>query len=84
VVLAHVITVDDNMTTLLDTDGRVIFVPNERIVSQTLCPGAEEVPMSTIAVRGWPVEQTALEWLAPPRPVVTVDARCQGRVPPRG
>jgi hypothetical protein len=79
VVLAHVITVDDRMTTLLDSGGRVQFVPNGRIVSQTLCPGSEDVPASQIEVRGWPVEQTALEWLAPPPPSTPPDPRCQGR-----
>jgi hypothetical protein len=79
VVLAHVITVDDRMTTLLDSAGRVQFLPNGRIVSQTLCPTSEEVPASEIEVRGWPVEQTALEWLAPPPPPAPADPRCQGR-----
>lgn len=80
VVRAHVIAVDDRMTTLLDTGGRVRFVPNGQVVSQTLCPGPEdEAPASRIEVRGWHVEQSALEWLAPPRPVDPVDPRCQGR-----
>ncbi len=79
VVLAHVLTVDDRVTTLLDSGGRVHFLPNSRIVSQTLCPGSEDVPASDVEVRGWHVEQTALAWLAPPRPQVPADSRCQGR-----
>ena len=79
VIRGHVITVDDRMTTLLDADGSVRFVPNEQVRSKTLCPESRNVPASTVEVHGWPVEQTALEWIAPvprPRPA---DPRCQGR-----
>jgi hypothetical protein len=80
VVRAHVITVDDRTTTVLDMRGRVMFVPNDRVVSRALCPTtAGEAPVSTVAARGWHVEQTALEWLAPAPPVDERDPRCQGR-----
>jgi hypothetical protein len=80
IVRAHVITVDDRLTTLLDTRGQVIFVANAEIVSQALCPAArDDAPASRIEVRGWHVEQSALEWLAPAPPAVPDDPRCQGR-----
>jgi len=80
VLRAHVITVDDRTTTVLDMRGRVRFVPNDRVVSRALCPAtARDAPVSTVAARGWHVEQTALEWLAPAPPVDEQDPRCQGR-----
>jgi hypothetical protein len=79
VVRAHVIAVDDRMTTLLDTRGRVLFVPNADVLSQALCPGATDAPASEVLVRGWHVELSALQWLAPAPPPVPADPRCQGR-----
>jgi hypothetical protein len=75
----HVITVDDRMTTLLDRQGTVRFVPNDQLVSKTLCPEADQAPFSVVTVHGWPVEQTSLEWLTPVLPPAKVDPRCQGR-----
>jgi hypothetical protein len=75
----HAITVDDRMTTLLDKKGTVRFIPNDQIVSKTLCPEDSQVPYSVVVVHAWPVEQTALAWLtATPEPVLA-DPRCQGR-----
>ena len=75
----RVITVDDRMTTILDGRGIVRFVPNDRIRTKTLCAESDEVPFSVVSVRGWPVEQPALEWLAGRRPPAPTDPRCQGR-----
>lgn len=77
--LGRVLNVDDRMTTLIDADGTVRFVPNDRVRSQTLCPETEQVPYSTVGVRGWQVEETALEWAMPRRPPADPDPRCAGR-----
>jgi hypothetical protein len=37
-------------------DGRVTFVPNDDVRSETLCPEPESGPDSVVAVRGWPAE----------------------------
>ncbi|MFI2666222.1 hypothetical protein [Micromonospora carbonacea] len=79
VLLGHLIAVDDRMTTLLDRHGRVHFVPNDQVVSRALCPEPKQVPVSRVHIRGWQVERTALEWLAPAEGAVTTDPRCQGR-----
>lgn len=80
IVRGRVITVDDRMTTVLDPSGAVQFVLNEQIMSKTLCPESWDVPTSAVEVHGWPVEQTALEWIAPARSPQAVDSRCQGRL----
>ncbi|MEV4756561.1 hypothetical protein AB0J86_15810 [Micromonospora sp. NPDC049559] len=81
VLLGRVITVNDRMTTLIDDRGMVQFVSNERVHSQTLCPETTQVPYSVVRVHGWPVEETALEWLIPRRPPSTLaDPRCAGRL----
>nr|MDT0656629.1 hypothetical protein [Micromonospora sp. DSM 115978] len=77
--LGRVINVDDRMTTLLDADGVVRFVPNDQVRAQVLCPETAQVPYSSVRVRGWHVEQTALEWLVPRRPPTPADPRCAGR-----
>lgn len=82
IVRGHEITVDDRMTTVLDSTGTVLFVPNERIVSKTLCADSGDAPSTLIDVHGWPVEQTALEWIAPARGQQPIDPRCQGRPDP--
>lgn len=79
VLRGEVINVDDHMTTLLDTRGEVHFIINERVLSRTLCDTTDDAPISVIAVHGWPVETTALEWIAPPRSTAAPDQRCQGR-----
>jgi hypothetical protein len=79
VLSGHIITVDDRMTTLLDRQGVVRFVPNDQLVSKTLCPENNQVPFSVVSVHGWAVEQTALEWLAPAPARTPEDPRCQGR-----
>jgi hypothetical protein len=79
VLRGHVITVDDTTTTVLDPDGKVEFIPNPQLVSKTLCPDTEQVPTSLVDVRGWAVEDSVLEWVAPTRRVTDADARCLGR-----
>jgi hypothetical protein len=79
VLRGYVITVDDTMTTLLDEQGEVHFVPDERVLSKALCQDNGRAPTSVVEVHGWPVEETVLEWVAPHRQVADVDPRCQGR-----
>lgn len=79
VVRGRVVTVDDRMTTVLDRAGTAQFVLNDLVESKTLCPDSWEVPTSVVEVHGWPVEQTALEWIAPARGPQAADPRCQGR-----
>jgi hypothetical protein len=79
VLRGHVITIDPRMTTLLDRQGTVRFVLNEQLVSKTLCPEADQVPFSVVMVHGWPVEQTALEWLTAAQSPSPTDPRCEGR-----
>jgi hypothetical protein len=79
VLRGFVINVDDTMTTVLDEDGTVHFLPNAQVVSKILCPDSGEPPSSQVDVHGWPVEETALEWIAPHRVPTAVDSRCQGR-----
>lgn len=64
VIRGHVITTDDRMTTLLDADGAVHFILNDHLVSKKLCPDTDRTPISAVTVRGWPVELSAVEWLA--------------------
>jgi hypothetical protein len=79
VVIGQVITVDDTMTTVLDRQGTVRFVPNGQLVSKTLCPDAGQAPNSVVDVHGWLVEQTWLNWMAPAHTPSPPDPRCQGR-----
>lgn len=79
VLVGSVITVDDRMTTLLDTGGTVQFVLNERIQAKVLCDAGDRPPGSRVAAHGWSVEQTALTWIAPTRRPAPVDPRCEGR-----
>ncbi|MFC7485056.1 hypothetical protein ACFQX7_40340 [Luedemannella flava] len=64
ILLGSIVTIDDQMTTMLAADGTTRFVPNADVRSRTLCPDPEVAPASVVAVHGWPVEQTALEWIA--------------------
>lgn len=77
--VGSVITVDDRMTTLLDTGGSVRFVLNERIQAKVLCDARDQPPASRVDAHGWSVEQTALTWIAPTRRPAPVDPRCEGR-----
>lgn len=80
VVRGQVITVDDRSTTLLESGGKVTFVPNDAVVSQVLCPDPQDPPYSVVAVHGWQVERAMLSWLAPSRSVrEPSDPRCLGR-----
>ncbi|MER7167607.1 hypothetical protein ABT336_16255 [Micromonospora sp. NPDC000207] len=83
VVVGALITVTDTSTIVLDPVTGVRFLPNGEVRSQVLCPQAAGVPYSVVAVHGWPVEETALDWMMPRRPIVAVDARCEGRLPVR-
>lgn len=75
----RIVTVDDSMTTFLDLRGVVHFIPNDQIVSKTLCPEDSEVPFSKVTVHAWPVEQASLSWLTASRTPSPTDPRCQGR-----
>jgi hypothetical protein len=79
VVRGQLISVDDTSNTILQGGGQVIFIPNDQVRSKTLCPEPLRPPDSTVSVRGWPVEDSALSWVAPTRPVTGVDPRCLGR-----
>jgi hypothetical protein len=79
VLRGHVITVDDTTTTVLDRGGVVRFLPNGQVRAKTLCPEAAQVPASAVLVRGWPVEESVLEWVAPTRRAGEADPRCLGR-----
>lgn len=81
VVLGALITVTDTSTIVLDRTATVRFLPNGWVESQVLCPQPAAVPYSLVAVRGWPVEETALDWMMPRRPVADPDVRCEGRLP---
>jgi hypothetical protein len=82
VIVGQLIAVDDTSTTMLRATGEVTFVPNGEVRSKTLCPEPVRPLESAVAVRGWPVEETVLEWIAPTRKVTEIDPRCLGR--PRG
>jgi hypothetical protein len=79
VVRGQLITVDDTATTVLQRGGDVVFIPNAQVHSKTLCPEPIRTQNSRITVRGWPVDDSALEWVAPTRQVTDVDPRCLGR-----
>jgi hypothetical protein len=79
VIVGQMIAVDDTSTTMLQATGEVTFVPNGEVRSKTLCPEPVRPPESAVAVRGWPVEETVLEWIAPIRKVTEIDPRCLGR-----
>lgn len=79
VIVGQLIAVDDTSTTMLQATGEVKFVPNGEVRSKTLCPEPVRPPESAVAVRGWPVEETVLEWIAPTRKVTEIDPRCLGR-----
>ena len=79
VVRGQLITVDDTATTILQRGGEVRFIPNAQVRSQTLCPEPIRTQHSRITVRGWPIDKSALEWVAPTRQVTEVDPRCLGR-----
>jgi hypothetical protein len=79
VVRGQLIAVDDTSTTVLRRDGEVTFLPNGAVRSKTLCPEPVRPPDSVVLVRGWAVEESALEWVAPTRRVAEIDPRCLGR-----
>jgi hypothetical protein len=79
VVRGQLITVDDTSTTVLQRGGQVVIVPNGRIRSKTLCPTPARPPDSVVVVRGWAVEESALEWVAPTLRAPETDPRCLGR-----
>lgn len=79
VIRGQLITVDDTATTILQRGGEVVFVPNGQVLSKTLCAEPVRTQHSRITVRGWAVDESALEWVAPTRRVAEVDPRCLGR-----
>jgi hypothetical protein len=79
VLRGQVITVDDLDTTILDRGGYVHFVHNADVLTRTICPETAQAPASAVEVRGWPVEDSILEWVAPTRRVTDLDPRCLGR-----
>jgi hypothetical protein len=79
VLRGQLINVDDTSTTVLQRGGQVIIVPNEQVRSKTLCPSPVRPPDSVVMIRGWPVQESALEWVAPTLRVTDVDPRCLGR-----
>jgi hypothetical protein len=79
VLRGQVITVDDMETTILDRAGRVHFVRNGDVQTRTICPESAQAPASAVDVRGWPVEDSVLEWVAPTRRDTDADPRCLGR-----
>jgi hypothetical protein len=79
VVRGQLIAVDDTSTTVLEAGGLVTFIPNDQVVSKTLCPEPARPPDSAVSVRGWSVVDSALSWIAPTRQVTEVDPRCLGR-----
>jgi hypothetical protein len=81
VVLGALIAVTDTSTIVLDRAATVRFLPNGWVESQVLCPQVTAVPYSRVSVRGWQVEETALDWMMPRRPVADPDVRCEGRFP---
>ncbi|MCU7724709.1 hypothetical protein ODJ79_13365 [Actinoplanes sp. KI2] len=79
VVRGQLISVDDTSTTMLRNDGEVLFLDNNKVRSKTLCPVPVRPPDSAVSVRGWPVEESALSWIAPTHRDSEVDPRCLGR-----
>ncbi|MGX6601042.1 hypothetical protein ACWKSP_02740 [Micromonosporaceae bacterium Da 78-11] len=79
VMRGQLIAVDDTSTTILQGGGLVTFIPNDEVRSKTLCPQPVRPPDSVVSVRGWAVDESALGWIAPTRPVTEVDPRCLGR-----
>jgi len=79
VMRGQLIAVDDTATTVLQDGGLVVFIPNDRVRSKTLCPEPVRPPESTLTVRGWPLSASVLSWIAPTRRVTEIDPRCLGR-----
>ncbi|HEX9999352.1 MAG TPA: hypothetical protein VGB74_02765 [Actinoplanes sp.] len=79
VVRGQLIAVDDTSTTVLQSGGLVVFIPNDDVRSKTLCPEPVRPPDSAVRVRGWRVVDSALSWIAPTRQVIEADPRCLGR-----
>jgi hypothetical protein len=79
VVRGQLINVDDTSTTMLDPVGRVEIVPDGRVRSRTLCANPAGAPDTRVVVRGWPADESALEWVAPTMQEPESDPRCLGR-----
>jgi hypothetical protein len=75
----QLITVDDTSTTMLEPDGQVKIVPDGQVRSRTLCANPAGAPDTRVVVRGWPADESALEWVAPTMQVPETDPRCLGR-----
>jgi hypothetical protein len=79
VIRGQLIAVDDTSTTVLEPGGQVTFLDNGDVRSKTLCEAPDPPPDSAVTVRGWPVDKSALAWVAPTRPIEPTDPRCLGR-----
>ncbi|GAA3445263.1 hypothetical protein [Planomonospora venezuelensis] len=79
VLLGHVIATDDRVSTFLDRDGTVRFIPNGAVASQFLCPDLGQIPRSRVALNRWYVEHSVLAWFAPDPLEKPSDPRCPGR-----
>ncbi|MEV4093147.1 hypothetical protein [Streptosporangium saharense] len=79
VLVGYLVAGDDRMFTVLGREGAVSFVRNEALTSRVLCPDPGEVPRTPVNLHGWYVEQNMASWIAPSRPTLPVDSRCQGR-----
>ncbi|WP_250036766.1 hypothetical protein [Paractinoplanes maris] len=79
VLRGQLIAVDDTSTTVLEDGGLVRFIPNDQVLSKTLCPEPVRPPDSSVSAHGWAVTDSALSWIAPTRRVTEVDPRCLGR-----
>jgi hypothetical protein len=79
VLRGQVIAVDDMDTTILDRDGQVHFVRDGEVHTRTICPETAQASSGAVEMRGRPVEDSMLEWVAPTRRVTDVDPRCLGR-----
>ncbi|GAA0574147.1 hypothetical protein GCM10010172_68460 [Paractinoplanes ferrugineus] len=79
VMRGQLIAVDDTSTTVLQSDGDVLFIPNDQVRSKTLCPRPVEPPDTVVAIRGWQASESALSWIAPTHRDNSVDPRCLGR-----
>ncbi len=79
VLRGQLIAVDDTATTVLEPGGLVTFIPNDQVRAKTLCPEPARARDSVVQVRGWPVGDSALSWIAPARQPTEIDPRCLGR-----
>jgi hypothetical protein len=83
VIVGYLVASDDQMSTVLDREGHVRFIQNDRLGVRILCPDPGEVPRTSVSLHGWYVEQSVISWLAPALPVApreSPDSACQGHL----